>query len=477
MRQLVAAFESADWSAHSKKNSMPNLTQLRLAVREVFAEALRALDSAEAVRRAVHFEGTQLGVCETRIDLSESRPVYSIAIGKAALGMARALDETLGLKLEAGIITSGAGFETARRDTGVPQQKIPALPRWQTFQGGHPEPNEQSLAAAKACFELLERANQEGAVVIFLISGGGSAMMEWPIDASISLTDLRSANKTLVGCGASISEINAVRRAFSAVKGGRLAARAPHCDQITLIVSDVPPGEERNVASGPSLTPPNNAPDARDVIARYDLRSQLPQTILRVIEAESKPLAADSKTLRENFVLLDNHSALSAAAEAARRHGFVTEMATDISDQPIAEGCSQLLSRLAKVSSQASTPNTVCLISGGEFACPVRGDGLGGRNLETALRLGSSIDLNRSDDEQVVALCAGTDGIDGNSPAAGAIVDNTTTERARSIGLDPEAFLGRSDAYSFFVALGDAIATGATGTNVRDIRIMLRNHL
>ena len=445
---------------------MPNLTQLRLAAREIFAEALRAVDAGAAVRRAIHLEGSQLKVCDETIDIG-NRKIYSIAIGKAALKMALALDQVFTGKLKAGVYSSHPhDFRNADGSKGL------GLPsRWQTFQGGHPEPNQQSLAAAKACFELLERANQEHALVIFLVSGGGSAMMEWPIDESITLANLRAANKTLVGCGASITEINAVRRGFSAVKGGRLAARAPHCDQLTLIASDVPPGEARNVASGPTLAPSSNAPEARDVIERYDLRSRLPETILRAIEAESRPLTVDPTTLRKDFVLLDNHSVLEAAAEAATRRGFVPEIATDIADQPIEEGCARLLSRLDTLSTRISTPGTACLISGGEFACPVRGDGIGGRNLETALRLAMSPDLSNS--ESFVALCAGTDGIDGNSPAAGAIVDNTTTERARTIGMDPEDFLSRSDAYSFFVALGDAIATGPTGTNVRDIRILL----
>lgn len=453
---------------------MPNLTQLRLTAREIFAEALRAVDAGAAVRRAVHLEGSRLNIRDTTLDL-RNRNIYSIAIGKAANPMASALNDALSNQIVGGIIAGSASpRETERGGDRLRAAQVANL-RYMIFQGGHPEPNEQSLAAAKACFELLERANQERALVIFLISGGGSAMMEWPIDETITLADLRAANKMLVGCGASISEINAVRRAFSAVKGGRLAARAQHCDQITLIVSDVPPGEERNVASGPTLAPPRNAPDARDVIERYNLRSYLPETILRAIAAEPRPLTADPTRLRKNFVLLDNHSALEAAAEAARPQGFVTEIATDIADQPIEEGCARLLSRLDKLSSRVSTPETVCLISGGEFACPVRGEGMGGRNLETALRLGSLTDLDLANGRQFVALCAGTDGIDGNSPAAGAIVDNTTMERARAIGLDPDDFLKRSDAYSFFVALGDVIATGPTGTNLRDFRLLLRN--
>ena len=458
---------------------MSNLTQLRLVAREIFNEALLAVDAGAAVRRAVRLEDAHVRVCDSVIDLSIQQPIYSIAIGKAAFAMASALEEILGGILTAGVLSSNASrYGTP---TGRGSERAEALPvanlRHKIFQGGHPEPNEQSLAAAQACFELLKRADQEGALVIFLISGGGSAMLEWPISEDITLADLRAANKALVNWGASIGEINAVRRASSSVKGGRLADWAPHCEQLTLITSDVPAGEERNVASGPTLAPPPDAPDTREVIAKYNLRAQLPETILRAIDAEpavSDPI--DSTSLRKHFVVLDNQSALKAAAEAARRRGFVAGIASDIADQPIEAGCSDLLQRLDQLRERArrepSTP-AVCLISGGEFACPVRGDGIGGRNLETALRLAMS--AGSSNCEPFVALCAGTDGTDGNSPAAGAIVDNTTIARARAIGLDPQDSLNRSDAYSFFVALGDVIATGPTGTNVRDIRILLHS--
>lgn len=452
---------------------MPNLTQLRMAAREIFDEALCGVDAEEAVRRAVQLEGSRVNFCEAAtVEISESRDIYSIAIGKAAPAMASALDVIVGNRIAAGVLAGNRlGYRPA--DGG---ERVNLSSRWQIFQGGHPEPNDQSLAAAQASFRLLERANAERALVIFLISGGGSAMLEWPIDDSITLADLRAANKTLVNCGASISEINVVRRAFSAVKGGRLAARAQNCDQITLIVSDVPPGEERNVASGPTLVPPSEAPNPREVIERYDLRAQLSEAILRAIEAESTTPEDEPTSLRKHFVLLDNHSALEDAAEAAKRRSFTTEIADDVADQPIEEGCAQLLGRLEALHASGSSQNTACLISGGEFACPVRGDGIGGRNLETALRLAAS-SSRLSDSGSFVALCAGTDGTDGNSPAAGAIVDSTTIERARAIGLDPADFIARSDAYSFFVALGDVIATGATGTNVRDIRILLTTWL
>jgi hydroxypyruvate reductase len=447
---------------------MPNLTQLRIAAREIFAEALSAVDAGAAVRAAVRLDGSELKVVDATIDLS-NRKVYSVAIGKAAFPMAFALEDALGERFTAGLITGLYANQHQEPLDGKVQRKVTTHWRW--LEGGHPLPNRASLLAASEALALLRRANDESSLVIFLISGGGSAMIELPTSTDITLENLRIANKALVGCGASISEINAVRRSFSAVKGGRLAESAQNCDQITLIVSDVPQGEERNVASGPTLAPLRNAPNPREVIERYDLRAQLPEAILHAIEADSPPSEDVPTSLRQHFVLLDNDSALEAVTEAARRRGFVTETANDVADQPIQEGCAQLLNRFEALQAKVSNGEPVCLISGGEFGCKVRGDGLGGRNLETALRLAQG--RGSSSSEQFVALCAGTDGIDGNSPAAGAIVDSTTIDRAESIGLDPADFIGRSDAYSFFVALGDVVATGATGTNVRDIRILL----
>jgi len=445
-----------------------------MAAREIFDETVRAVDAGDAVRRAVRLDGSQLTLGDKTIDVG-SRKIYSVAIGKAAFTMAHALEQVLGDSLTAGFMSGPVLSPSLLGISAMPEWTLKT--RWQRVDGGHPFPDQASLRAATEAFNLLAKANEERALLIFLISGGGSAMIEWPIDEEVTLKDLRAANIALVNCGASIGEINAVRRGFSAVKGGRLAARAPRCDQITLIVSDVPAGEEQNVASGPTLAPPVDAPNALEVVVRYGLRAQLPAPILRALETESGS-EDDPTGIREHFVLLDNHSALEAAAAVARSRGFATEIAADISDQPIADGCAQLLERLNSLRDRTRTQDPhqtdiVCLISGGEFACPVRGEGLGGRNLETALRLASLRSSQLADAGLFVAVCAGTDGIDGNSPAAGAIIDSTSAERAKAIGLDPSDFINRSDAYSFFVALGDAIAIGATGTNVRDVRILL----
>ena len=384
---------------------MPNLDHLRRSAREIFDAALSAVDPREAVKQAIVRDGPTVDVCGERFDAS-STPVFVIALGKAASSMALGVEDALGEHLMRGVISAPQFSESLSRP-------------WKIFEGGHPLPNEASLEAAEAAFNLLDWANDARGFVIFLVSGGGSAMMEWPISPAVSLDDLRRINEELIASGARISEINAVRRAYSAVKGGKLAQRATHARIVTLIVSDTNLDDEANVASGPTL----------------------PTSPYRV--------------------LLGNWTALHAAHQKALELGFRSSIAHDICEQPIQEGCELLLARLDE--------NTDCLISGGEFLCPVRGDGIGGRNLETVLRCAISLA-----GPNAVVLSAGTDGIDGNSPAAGAIADPTTISRARNLSLDPAEFLGHSDSFTFFEELGDLIVTGPTGTNVRDLRILLK---
>jgi len=404
--------------------------RLHQDARLIFDHALSSVAPRKAVTEAV-----------SQLDLA-SHPIYSIAIGKAATSMALGLDDALAENLTAGVISSSTPHTSQR---------------WQSFIGGHPLPNDASLAAARAAFVLLDRANEQNAIVIFLISGGGSAMIEWPVSDDISLRDLRAANQDLISCGASIAEINSVRRAFSAVKGGGLARRSPQAQMFSLIVSDTNPGDEANVASGPTLAAPPDAPKAIEVVDHYGLDTILPESIMNAIrqtKTTPEPIAGS------HVVLLDNRTATRAAQQKAIELGFSCSVLDHINEQPIQEGCDLLL---------ASPSST---ISGGEFSCPVRGDGRGGRNLETVLRCVISLQKETS---HTVVLSAGTDGIDGNSPAAGAIADQTTIQRARNLGLDAEQYLARSDSYTFFEQLNDLVVTGPTGTNVRDLRIVLRS--
>jgi len=382
---------------------LPNLDQLRRSAREIFDAALASVDPRRAVTRAIVCDGPVVEVCGERFDASSTQ-IFAVALGKAAAAMAHGVEDALGERLTRGVISAPAFSEPLSRP-------------WEIFEGGHPLPNKASLEAGEAALNLLDWANSVQGVVICLVSGGGSAMFEYPKSPAISLDDLRRENELLITSGARISEINEVRRTFSAVKGGQLVQYAPDARFVTLIVSDTNRGDEANVASGPTL--PSTSP--------YQ-------------------------------VLLGNWTALEAAHKKAVELGFTPAISREISEQPIQEGCELL---------RTAMKNTDCLISGGEFSCPVRGPGLGGRNLETVLRL--AMDL----DEHGVVLSAGTDGIDGNSLAAGAIADETTVQRARNLGLDPAEFLARSDSYTFFERLNDLIVTGPTGTNVRDLRIFI----
>jgi glycerate 2-kinase len=457
-------------------------TELRRAALEIFHAGLKGADAGEAVRRAVEWDGARLRLSQTAFELSGSGAgVYVIAVGKAAFTMATALDDILGPRIKDGLVVGPASGPSHASATFSALQST-TRPRWRLIEGGHPLPDSASLRAAQIAFELLDLAEAERAPVVFLISGGGSAMIEWPRDERITLAELREANRLLVSCGAAIAEINTVRRAFSAIKGGRLSERAPHAPQVTLIISDTGEGKEADVASGPTIEQSAGAFDARSVVARYELAGRLPESILQAInQAEGPKASVPGGVMRAHYLLLDNGRAMEAAAEFARGRGYAVGLAGDLVEQPVAEGCAELLARLLALHRSAGERSTACLISGGEFACPVRGNGIGGRNAETALRCAVELDERYRGANsalqllpaEVVALSAGTDGIDGNSPAAGALADPSTVERARGLGLNAERFLRASDAYSFFDALGDTIMTGPTGTNVRDLRVLL----
>jgi hydroxypyruvate reductase len=465
--------------------------RLRNAALQIFGEALGSVETGAAMRNAVSLRGSNLQICDSTFDLNNSaHSIYSIAIGKAAWPMACALESILQGRLTGGVL-SGPPAPTfrpqvllhdhlssaAQSDAEANQWSLPAE-RWQVFAGGHPLPNQQSLDAAAAAFQLLQRAEAERSLIIFLISGGGSAMLEWPAHESVTLDDLRRANQVLVESGLSINKINAVRRSFSAIKGNKLAGRAPQARQLSLIISDTPEGQEASVASGPTLAPPLDGASPSEIVRRHDLRTRLPDSILQAIDRGAE-YRAERQIQQEYYVILHNHKALDAAAEAARQRDFAVEVALDISDQPIESGCEELIARLLRLSKQfAGTGRAVCLISGGEFACPVRGPGRGGRNAETALRLAMHLDrLNieagTTRKLRTFVLSAGTDGIDGNSPATGALADHTSISRGSEEGLDAARFLLNSDSFSYFDALGDAIVTGPTGTNVRDIRLLM----
>lgn len=427
--------------------------------RDIFTQTLSTIEVGAVVEQALELNGSRLRVVGEEVDLDLHSRLLVIAIGKAALPMARAAARRLGARVTVGIIATNEASATPPD-------------RFRLFTGGHPVPNEGSLAAAAAVIEQLREADAEQTLVLFLISGGGSALFESPIDPTITLADLQAVNRTLVGCGAVIGEMNLVRRALSAVKGGRLAEVAGRARQISLIISDVNHDDLSTVSSGPTLAGAFSTAAFERILARYELRRHFPPRVVELLTGDGlPPLPTPAATARRSHhLLLDNRVALRTAAEVAKLSGCVTEVADDLVEGEVEEMARLHLERLGAL--RAANPGrTVCLLSGGEVICPVRGNGEGGRNQEFVLRV-----LLNSRLAEFAVLSAGTDGIDGHSPAAGAVGDQSSLDRARMAtphGLDPVDYLQRSDSYNFFARLGDAIITGPTGNNVRDLRLLL----
>ena len=336
---------------------------------------------------------------------------------------------------------------------------------------GHPVPDEGSFAAGRAILDLLATVN-ERTLVFFLLSGGGSALIEQPLDPAAGLEDMQALNRLLVTCGGSIDEINAVRKHLSAVKGGRLAVAASGAMKITLGVTDVPEGRESALASGPTLPDPTTVTDACGVIGRYGLLAKLPAPIRARFERPETipetPKAGNPAFRRTLFqILLGRDDLFHPAHRAAEAAGFVTVCDNTTDDWPVGHAADFLLAQLVELK-RANPARPAAVIADGEVSSPVTGNGVGGRNSAFVLHC-----VDKIAGQRVAVLSAGTDGIDGSSPAAGAVADGETSPRAHSMELDPDDYFRRSDSYTFFRELGDAIETGPTGNNLRDLRIFL----
>lgn len=435
------------------------MSDLKQIAREIFQETLAGIDIPLAIRQKLARAGSRIDFEGEIIDLAACERIVAVAIGKASVAMARGFAELLGTDFAfEGILVA-------------PRESVDEVAGFRAMAAGHPIPDEGSIAAGRAIIDLLSRCDSD-TLVFFCLSGGGSSLVELAIDPSISLKDLQELNRVLVSCGASIAEINAVRKHFSAVKGGRLAALAMASMKLSLAITDVPPGYESALASGPTVPDPTTVADGCEVIEKYDLGSKLPASIrARFADPESipeTPKPGDAAFARARFsLLLTMHDLFHHAHQAAEARGFLTECDNVTDDWPIARAAEYLLGELERLA-RANRGRRVALIADGEVSSPVRGSGTGGRNsafvLECAERIAG---------KEIAVLSAGTDGKDGSSPAAGAVADGKTLERAIAARLDPREFAARSDSYSFFHKLGDAVVTGPTGNNLRDLRILL----
>jgi hydroxypyruvate reductase len=302
-----------------------------------------------------------------------------------------------------------------------------------------------------------------------MLSGGGSSIVEKPIEDEITLDDLVTTYRVLVHSGAPIAEINAVRKHLSAIKGGRLARAALAAQQVSILVSDVPDSTPDALASGPTMPDSTSVADCYAIAAKHRLPEQFPASVRELFQRhalEETPKSDDPAFHRSRWwTVLSNSTLIEACKTEAEHHGFTVEVDNSCDDWDYLRAADYLLERLSELRKKSER---VCLISGGEVTVKVTNGGAGGRNQQFALACAQKIA-----GENVTVLSAGTDGIDGNSPAAGAVADGTTLERARSRRLEPAASLLTFNAYPFFETLGDTILTGPTGNNLRDLRILL----
>jgi len=434
----------------------------KTAARRIFQQTLAAIDIHTAIARRLDRDGPKIqtgasGVAG-EIDLRDFREIVAIAFGKASMAMAEAFQAVLAPDFQAdGILVS-------------PNAPARTWEGWKHFAGGHPLPTAESLAAGQEILERLRRCD-ERSLVVFLISGGGSSMVEAPLEAGVSLADFRALHSALVTCGAPIEEINIVRKHLSATKGGRLAAAAPRAMKLTFALSDVPTGKESALASGPTLPDPSTIADAERVMAERGVLPKLSPTLQSIFSQRrlvETPKENDPAFERALFcVLLGEHDLVHRAHYCCEAQGILC-MADEMTDGwPLAKAADELLAQLAQLQNE-NPGKRVAILSGGELSSRVIGDGVGGRNSAFVLTC-----VPKIAGKKIVVLSAGTDGIDGNSPAAGAVADGETLARAEQAEMIWEGYLERSDAYSFFAKFEDAIVTGPTGNNLRDLRILI----
>ena len=427
---------------------------MRVTARQLFEHALAEASIDRAFQRHVECERGVLRVCEDLHDLDSYGRVLVVSIGKAAHAMVNSLEMQAGNRFEGIVASSVEALSQARG--------------FRYFRGGHPTPNEDSLRAAEAMLQSLN-AQTAASLVIFMLSGGGSSIAEKPIDNEISLPDLIATYRALVHSGAPIAEINSIRKHLSAIKGGRLALAAAPAQQVSLLVSDVPDNMPDALASGPTMPDSTTVSECHAIAEKYGMLNEFPTSVRELFQRhalEETPKSDDPAFHRSRWwTILSNSSLLEAARLDAQRQGFSVEVDNSCDDWDYLRAADFLLDRVRELRKKSER---VCLISGGEVVVKVRNGGTGGRNQQFALACASKIA-----GQNMTVLSAGTDGIDGNSPAAGAIVDGITLERSKARGLAANVHLASFNAYPFFDALGDVVVTGPTGNNLRDLRILL----
>ncbi len=435
---------------------------LRRHALRIFRAALKAADPAEAVKRHLHVQGSVLRASNRRYRLDTFDRIFVIGAGKAGASMARAVEGLLGRRITGGLVSVKYGH------TGP-------LRRIELNECGHPVPDEAGVRGAERIAAIARQAGPRD-LVICLISGGASALLPAPAPP-VTLAEKQETTRLLLACGATIHEINAVRKHLSELKGGQLARLAAPATVLALLLSDVIGDDLDVIGSGPTAPDSSTFASARAVLDKYGLLERVPRSVAERIERgvrgelEETPKPGDALFRRvQNLIVGSNRLAADEAAREARKLGYRTAVLSTFVEGETRD-VALVHAAIAKEILTSGRPlrPPACLISGGETTVTLRGNGLGGRNQEFVLA--AAIALSGYD--RVVVLSGGTDGTDGPTDAAGAVADGRTVARGRRLGLEAGRFLAENDSYHFFEPLGDLVKTGPTKTNVMDIRLLL----
>ncbi len=428
----------------------------------IFQSGLKAVEPEAAVKKYCRIKGEDLIVGEMVYDLSDFKNLFVIGFGKAAAPMARAFEDLFGERITGGVINVKYGH-------------LVQLEKIATIEAGHPVPDSNGEKGAGAIVEIVQNAGKDD-LIICLISGGGSSLLPLPAEG-LTLEDKQNAIKVLLACGATIYEINTIRKHMSCVKGGRLAQLSWPATFVSLILSDVVGDDTDVIASGCCVPDPSTFSDCMEIINKYDILRRMPQAVVSHIKSgvlepamETPKPGSPSFKHTHNLIVGNNIKAILAARKKAEDLQYNTIVLSSMIEGETKD-VAKVHTAIAKEILRTGLPVTVpaCIISGGETTVTIKGKGKGGRNQEFVL----SAVIDIAGKEDIVVLSGGTDGNDGPTDAAGAVGDCDTVKRAQVLGIDPANFLQNNDSYNFFQKLDDLLMTGPTNTNVMDLRIML----